>query len=212
MNKPIAVALVGASDADCECIAHLLTSQGFLITGVAPSPAELTGEVLDQSDILLMRLDPSESVESACTQMTLVPPDIPLVLSAIDFTHEDIAFALQQGFAGVIITSSRDQFAESLRLVALGATSIPGKMAEYLVRPTSSVVGNSICDVKDPKLSRREEDVLKEVVQGDGNKLIARHLMITEATVKVHMKAILRKLQLTNRTQAAIWGAQRDLV
>ena len=43
-------------------------------------------------------------------------------------------------------------------------------------------------------------------MEGASNKAIARTLVITEATVKVHMKAILRKLRLQNRTQAAIWA------
>jgi Bacterial regulatory proteins, luxR family len=42
--------------------------------------------------------------------------------------------------------------------------------------------------------------------EGASNKIIARKLVITESTVKVHMKAILRKLRLQNRTQAAIWA------
>ena len=44
------------------------------------------------------------------------------------------------------------------------------------------------------------------LMQGASNKTIARNLVITELTVKVHMKAILRKLRLQNRTQAAIWA------
>jgi DNA-binding NarL/FixJ family response regulator len=44
------------------------------------------------------------------------------------------------------------------------------------------------------------------LTEGASNKIIARKLVITESTVKVHMKAILRKLRLQNRTQAAIWA------
>jgi two-component system nitrate/nitrite response regulator NarL len=57
-----------------------------------------------------------------------------------------------------------------------------------------------------PSLSRREMLILRMLVQGASNKGIARTLVITESTVKVHMKAILRKLRLQNRTQAAIWA------
>ena len=55
-------------------------------------------------------------------------------------------------------------------------------------------------------LSRRELLILRTLMEGASNKVIARKLVITEATVKVHMKAILRKLRLQNRTQAAIWA------
>jgi two-component system nitrate/nitrite response regulator NarL len=63
---------------------------------------------------------------------------------------------------------------------------------------------NQISDV--PSLSRREMLILRMLMQGASNKIIARNLVITESTVKVHMKAILRKLRLQNRTQAAIWA------
>ena len=68
-------------------------------------------------------------------------------------------------------------------------------------RPASEPAG-------DPNiaLSRREMAILRTLTEGASNKIIARKLVITESTVKVHMKAILRKLRLQNRTQAAIWA------
>ena len=57
-----------------------------------------------------------------------------------------------------------------------------------------------------PALSRRELVILRTLTEGASNKVIALKLVITESTVKVHMKAILRKLRLQNRTQAAIWA------
>ena len=57
-----------------------------------------------------------------------------------------------------------------------------------------------------PQLSGREAAILNALVQGAPNKVIAYQLNITEATVKVHVKAVLRKIRVTNRTQAAIWA------
>jgi two-component system nitrate/nitrite response regulator NarL len=63
-------------------------------------------------------------------------------------------------------------------------------------------------DKLQPKgLSVRETVILRCLMEGDSNKLIARKFDITEATVKVHVKAILRKIRAKNRTQAAIWAA-----
>jgi two-component system nitrate/nitrite response regulator NarL len=56
------------------------------------------------------------------------------------------------------------------------------------------------------RLSSREIEILKRLVHGDSNKQISRQLDISETTVKVHVKAILRKVRVSNRTQAAIWG------
>ena len=59
-----------------------------------------------------------------------------------------------------------------------------------------------------PRLSEREAQILDGLVKGYANKMIARSCDITEATVKVHMKSILRKIQVANRTQAAVWALE----
>jgi two-component system nitrate/nitrite response regulator NarL len=56
------------------------------------------------------------------------------------------------------------------------------------------------------ELSSRELQILGCLVEGASNKVIANQLAITEATVKVHLKSILRKINASNRTQAAIWA------
>ena len=67
-------------------------------------------------------------------------------------------------------------------------------------------------DALAPQLSSREESVLRCLIKGDSNKRIARKMDIAEATVKVHVKAILRKIRVQNRTQAAIWGMNNGSV
>jgi DNA-binding NarL/FixJ family response regulator len=65
-------------------------------------------------------------------------------------------------------------------------------------------------DTLAPQLSGREKSILRCLIEGDSNKAIARKLDIAEATVKVHVKAILRKIQVQNRTQAAVWGMNKE--
>jgi len=57
-----------------------------------------------------------------------------------------------------------------------------------------------------PQLSPREKLILRCLIEGDANKSIARKMDIAEATVKVHVKAILRKIRVRNLTQVPIWG------
>jgi two-component system nitrate/nitrite response regulator NarL len=57
-----------------------------------------------------------------------------------------------------------------------------------------------------PQLSARQQSIVGYLIEGDSNKTIARKMAISEATVKVHVKAILRKIRVHNRTQAAIWA------
>ena len=57
-------------------------------------------------------------------------------------------------------------------------------------------------------LSNREAEILHCLMQGAPNKIIARQLDVAEATVKVHVKAILRRISVANRTQAAMWAVE----
>jgi two-component system nitrate/nitrite response regulator NarL len=79
-------------------------------------------------------------------------------------------------------------------LFALPATETPGAL-------NGSPAGDLV-----RSLSRRELAILRKLTAGASNKTIALNLVITESTVKVHMKSVLRKLRLQNRTQAAIWA------
>jgi two-component system, NarL family, nitrate/nitrite response regulator NarL len=65
-------------------------------------------------------------------------------------------------------------------------------------------------DGEAPLFSQREWQILRQLARGNSNKEIARLFSITESTVKVHLKALLRKIGARNRTQAAIWAVARD--
>jgi two-component system nitrate/nitrite response regulator NarL len=59
-----------------------------------------------------------------------------------------------------------------------------------------------------PIFSDREQQILKDLAKGHSNKMIARTFTLADATVKVHIKSILRKTRFTNRTQVAVWALQ----
>jgi two-component system, NarL family, nitrate/nitrite response regulator NarL len=86
----------------------------------------------------------------------------------------------------------------------LGHYSAPegGEMPTALIEPEPSAEDAE----PSSNLSSRETAILNALVQGASNKIIAYRLSISEATVKVHVKAVLRKIQVRNRTQAAIWA------
>lgn len=82
---------------------------------------------------------------------------------------------------------------------------IEGKLETSPRRP-GEAVGDKLSRRGD--LSEREKEILGCLVAGHSNKVIARRCQITEATVKVHLKAILRKTEVANRTQAAVWATK----
>ena len=100
---------------------------------------------------------------------------------------------------------SAEAFVRSLRLICLGERVFPRELALRLqARTPLHETSPPRSDVD--RLSPRERETLSLLVEGHSNKGIARILGITEATVKVHLKSLLRKISVENRTQAAIWA------
>ena len=102
---------------------------------------------------------------------------------------------------------------KALELVMLGEVFLPASLGLVLIDQASArsaqstTVGNAAGELP-AKFSEREAQILQLLTKGSSNKLIARELGLAEATVKVHIKAILRKAKAANRTQAAMWASQ----
>ena len=120
-------------------------------------------------------------------------------------------------------TVESDQLCEALVRVLAGEPVISPEMMSKLVsafrtKPLASAPVPVLPPVPAPPpalvdaLSAREREILQLVARGDSNKVIARQLDIAEATVKVHVQGILRKLQLGSRVQAAVYAAAHGLV
>ena len=134
-----------------------------------------------------------------------------------------ISEALHLGVHGILSRDvSAHVFQRAIEFVVLGQMLFPSELRRPLADVSTQVSAlasiplrlddNSVIAVDqqtDMALSKREQQVLQCLVNGLSNKVIARRLEIAEATVKVHVKSLLRKLQVTNRTQAAIKGFNR---
>src|SRR5262245_33872677 len=152
---------------------------------------------------------------------------IRMVIIAASQVANDVVRALNAGACGFLRQDiTGDQLLKSLELIVTGQTVIYPQFwittsqearhdpltdgangAESVAAATCERMAESLPGRGLPGgLSSRELAILRTLMEGASNKVIARRLVITEATVKVHMKAILRKLRLQNRTQAAIWA------
>ena len=129
--------------------------------------------------------------------------------------------ALEAGARGYLSDNMNSEvLVKALELVMLDETVLPGQFAKDLTRQlgqqqrdlpacASHCSDTAETDTKaqqSPALSSRETAILKRLMLGSSNKAIAYKMAITEATVKVHIKSILRKIRARNRTQAAIWA------
>ncbi len=119
---------------------------------------------------------------------------------------------------------SSDVLRRSLDLVMMGQTLFPppsphaaweSSLSVQEPIPFPVIAGRSPAYAKPRQerevvLSQRESQVLRWLVDGASNKVIAREMQITETTVKAHIKGLLRKVRATNRTQAAIWALENN--
>ena len=124
---------------------------------------------------------------------------------------------MQRGANGYLLkTVDSDVLAVAIRRAVQGQSTISPEMTDHLVNAYQAIkhpaeTGTAPLAGADPaqSLSPRERQILAEIARGASNKEIARTLDIAEATVKIHVQHILRKLNLSSRVQAAVFAAGR---
>lgn len=136
--------------------------------------------------------------------------DLPtrVVMLTVSNSDEDLVAALRAGADGYLLKDMEpESLLESLREAARGRMVLSDTLTEMLAhalrkdsRPTP---------VEQAGLTEREREILGLIAQGRSNKLIARELDITEGTVKVHVKHLLKKLNLRSRVEAAVWMVEQ---
>jgi len=156
----------------------------------------------------------SDNLCASVEELHAAFPDAHIVVLADSFRFEQMLEAFRIGADGYIVKQiACESLIESLRLIALGEKVMPSALADQLLVHNGNGKAKPALDRADLShvLSEREFATLKYLFKGCPNKVIAHQLDISEATVKVHVKAILRKLSVQNRTQAAIWAVTHGI-
>jgi two-component system, NarL family, nitrate/nitrite response regulator NarL len=210
-GEGIRVALLSRNELAREGLRRILISQDFVVCGsVRDSTALASGQTKDgDPEIIIVDNAGSDALET-CRELNERYPQARLVLLADNFDIEEVALAFGRGVDGYIVKEiSCEPLIESLRLVALGEKVLPSQLASNLGAVSlGSVAEDWHENISVAGLSDREVEILWCLTLGMANKVVSRRLEISEATVKVHVKAILRKLKVANRTQAAIWAVK----
>lgn len=217
MTKPINVTVLNSSEIEREGLCRVLAEHAFDIIGAHPDrwAVELPEESPAPEGVSIVLIDPATSQQALETtrQIRTLWPDRKIVIFSADCDGRTILNAFEAGVDGYVDKqTSCEGLAKMLTLVALGEKVIPSQpfLDLQMLRNDNAAFDTPIgSDVA--HLSERELDILRGLIRGDPNKIIARQISITEATVKVHVKSILRKVGVLNRTQAAIWGLNRGL-
>jgi DNA-binding NarL/FixJ family response regulator len=158
---------------------------------------------LHEPDVTLMdlRLPGMSGVEAIRAIREFNPHAHVAVLTTYE-GDEDIHQALAAGARGYLLKGmSSETLVDAIRRVHAGLRSLPPPVARTLASRTPN-----------SEISPREREVLSHVVHGKSNREIAALLGITEATVKCHVSELLRRLDVADRTQAAVAALQRGFV
>lgn len=197
--------------------------RAFRIVASAPSIDDVVRHAFLKQQSILLIVDATDHPCLAVEQITLFKKLHPTARVAVLASYcelSDVVTAFRTGANAYFITvASCDALIKSLDLVMLGETILPPEVLPFIpvrekkddreppgrdvaIDADGSEAGNEFA----PRLSGQERNVLRCLLEGDSNKVIARKIGITESTVKVYIKTILRKIRVENRTQAALWA------
>ncbi|MGA2065219.1 MAG: response regulator transcription factor [Thermoguttaceae bacterium] len=182
-----------------------------IVAEVASGPAAVKYALENEVDVVLLDIRmPEGDGLAALGRIKLDKPDLPiLVLSTYD-NPTYVARAVALGASGYLLKScTRDELVAGIRTAAAGESAWT---RDELRRVTGALATPRLtADVEVP-LTQRESEVLRQLACGLTNKEIANTLHISYETVKEHVQHILRKIGVSDRTQAAVWAVRKDLV
>jgi DNA-binding NarL/FixJ family response regulator len=220
--------LIGKSSLLREGLAGILRSANFRILASVSCADDLLTSKIDPRQVLFLVVHTSNSFGATVEQVGLLKDrysDGRLAVVADRYRPDELISAFRAGATGYFVdVMSSDAFVKSIELVMMGETVFPvfppallslafGLDGSHLERAALRDDNQAPLAAADEgiarQLSPREKTILNCLVKGDSNKSIARKIEIAEATVKVHVKAILRKIGVHNRTQAAIWAMNK---
>jgi DNA-binding NarL/FixJ family response regulator len=224
-----AIILVGKNTLFREGLAGILRSADFRILASVSCADDLLPSKLQPHRPLFLVVHTGDDFGDAVEQIELFRDQHPggrIAIVTYHYRLGDLVSAFRAGAHGYFVdVVACDVFIKSIELVMMGETIFPPAFMPFVLDPEGASLGEAaphdennraiLIRTKDtlaPQLSTREKSILRCLIEGNSNKCIARKINIAEATVKVHVKAILRKIRLQNRTQAAIWGMNNESV
>ena len=229
MGKLVTTLIVGPLSLVREGLASLVANHSYHVVGAVTSTADIDRSLLvaDRPKLVIFGALPAEEATTAASCIREQWPETKIILlferaSSTDYQNwqaSEIDGCIPLSVSPDVLISAFQQVldwdfkiliqdAACRSATALPSAPLPIAPVVTKEEPRNSAFDGSFSVRVRHGLSEREEQILRDLVKGLSNKIIARKLDIAEATVKVHMKSILRKIRVANRTQGAIWALE----
>jgi DNA-binding NarL/FixJ family response regulator len=205
----IVLALIDQSQLRRECLKLAMAQHNprwHIVDAASAADLLRTIDGGEGIDLVLMAAATSEHVDLAEIEvLRSLLPDAPVVVTAESDNPQRARAILGCGTRGFLPASlSLKVMMGALDLVLAGGIYVPSSLIEAAPSRLAPSAGPSSLAEASNELTRRQRDVLGLISQGKSNKLIADALTMSESTVKAHVKQIIKRLRVANRTQAAL--------
>jgi DNA-binding NarL/FixJ family response regulator len=215
-SEPVRVLVVDDQELFRRGLTMLLSSEeGIEVVGEAGDGIE--GTTLAESvapDVVLLDVRmPRRSGIEACLAIKASVPSAKIIMLTVSDEEADLYEAVKSGASGYLLKdSSIEEVAQAVRVVSEGQSLISPSMAVKLIDEFKQMSRPEKGQVPGMRLTDRELEVLRLVATGMNNREIAKQLVISENTVKNHVRNILEKLQLHSRMEAVMYAVKEKLL
>ncbi|MBT3520928.1 MAG: response regulator transcription factor [Gammaproteobacteria bacterium] len=197
-----------------EGLQRLLTRHEIdVITSVSNGADGLKAITDNEVDIILLDLRmPDVSGIEVLKNIREIKKSLPVVMLTTSDDEKDLIEALRNGASGYLLKDMEpDDLVVALKDVLKGETIVAPNLVQILAKfhqgdDSEINISNLIST-----LTPRESEILELLAEGQSNKLIAKNLGISDGTVKLHVKSILRKLEIHSRVEAAVIAVEHGL-
>ena len=209
-EDPTSVVIVGGDMLFREGLKRLLHSAPFQIDGEAEQLADLGQAKVAgvDPDIVIVVDAPIDPKAEWVGEIRKIWNDTRVVMLSNGADDASLSGALRAGADGCLFKDmSPAALMQAINLVALGENVAPLRM----VRNLAGGGGHRAATAGEARLTAREKDILQGLLAGQSNKVIANSLGTTDMTVKAQLRHLLRKIGVSNRTQAALWARENGI-
>ena len=188
------------ADTEVEIVAEVSTGEDAIKYALENDP-----------DVVLMDIRmPRGDGLNALGRIKLDKPDMPILMLSTFDNPTYIARSVALGASGYLLKNcTREKLLNAIRISASGESAWT---RDELRRVTGALATPRLAADVEVPLTQRESEVLRQLAYGLTNKEIAQALHISYETVKEHVQHILRKIGVSDRTQAAVWAVRKELV